>query len=148
MLAIGAGQRHKRSDIQPGVAQQAFGHVFVHAGGGAENVRADKRQIRHAQHPLQGTIFAQCAMNNREHDVNLGQCLRIARVNQLALLHARYGGDTDVRWIERDMRRIVCVQQVLTGIVHVPLSLLINAQQNDIKTALINRINDIFGRLQ
>ncbi|MNN13768.1 hypothetical protein D3C81_1268090 [compost metagenome] len=46
------------------------------------------------------------------------------------------------------MRRIVCVQQILTGIVDVPLALLINPQQYDIKTALINRINDIFGRLQ
>jgi hypothetical protein len=46
------------------------------------------------------------------------------------------------------MRRIVSIQQILAGIVNVPLALFINAQQHHVETAFIDRINDIFGRLQ
>ncbi|MNT39695.1 hypothetical protein D3C72_1759640 [compost metagenome] len=46
------------------------------------------------------------------------------------------------------MRWIVCIQQILTGIVYMPLALFINAQQDHIKAAFINRIHDIFSRLQ
>lgn len=46
------------------------------------------------------------------------------------------------------MGRIVSIQQILAGIVNVPLALLINAQQHHVETAFIDRINDIFSRLQ
>lgn len=46
------------------------------------------------------------------------------------------------------MRRIVGVKQIALLVVNVPLTLFINAQQHDLKAALINRVNDIFGRLQ
>ncbi|MNH38426.1 hypothetical protein D3C79_994530 [compost metagenome] len=52
LLAVGTGQGDKRRHIQPGIAQQALGDVFIHAGGGTEHVGADERQIRHPQHPL------------------------------------------------------------------------------------------------
>ncbi|MNN13767.1 hypothetical protein D3C81_1268080 [compost metagenome] len=95
-LAIGARERHKRRDVQPGVTQQAFGHVFIHASRRAKDIGADERQVRHTQHPLQGTVFAQGAVYNRENHVNLRQRLRIPRVNQLALHDARYGGNADL----------------------------------------------------
>lgn len=46
------------------------------------------------------------------------------------------------------MRRIVGIQQILAGVVNMPLALFINAQQDHVKPAFIDRINDIFGRLQ
>lgn len=51
LRAVGAGECDKRGDGEPGVAQQTFGHVFVHTGRRAQHIGADERQIRHAQHP-------------------------------------------------------------------------------------------------
>ena len=95
LVAVGAGERDERRDIQPGVAQQAFGDVFVHARGGAEYVRADERQVGHAQHPLQRTIFPQRAVHDREDHVDLGECLSIAGIDKLPLRDAGYGGDAN-----------------------------------------------------
>lgn len=87
-------------------------------------------------------------MNDREDNVDLGESLCVAGVDELPLRDAGYGGDAHFRRIKGDMRRIVSIQQILAGIVNVPLPLFINAQQHHVETAFIDRINDIFGRLQ
>ena len=87
-------------------------------------------------------------MNNREDDVDLGESLSIAGVDELPLHDAGYGGDANFRRIKGDLCRIVSIQQILAGIVNVPLALFINAQQHHVETAFIDRVNDIFGRLQ
>ena len=71
LLAVGAGQGNKRRHVQAGVTQQAFSDIFIHAGGGTEDIGADEWQVRHAQHPLQGAIFTQRAVDNRENDIEL-----------------------------------------------------------------------------
>ncbi len=83
LMTVGAGQGNKRRNRQPGIAQQTLGHVFVHAGGGAEDVGADEGQVSHPQHTLQRTIFPKGAVNNRENDVDGRQRLAAIGVNQL-----------------------------------------------------------------
>src|SRR5690606_9428258 len=66
-IAVGASERHERRNIQTGVAQETFCDVFIHAGGRAQHIGTDKWQVRHPQHALQRAVFAQRAVNDREH---------------------------------------------------------------------------------
>ena len=67
---------------------------------------------------------------------------------QLILCHARHNRDAHVRRIQGDVCRIVSIKQVTVGVIDMPLSLLIDTQQHNVEPALINRIDDVFGRLQ
>ena len=87
-------------------------------------------------------------MNDWENNINLGESLCVTCVDELSLHDAGYGGDANFRRIKGDMCRIVGIKQILAGIVNVPLALFINAQQHHVETAFIDRIDDIFGRLQ
>ena len=89
LRAVGAGQGDKRRDGETGVAQQAFGHIFVHTGRRAQHIGSDERQIGHAQHPLQGTVFAQRAVDDGENYIDGRQRLTAFGVNQLLRLAAR-----------------------------------------------------------
>lgn len=81
--AVGAGQGDERRHRQPGIAQQALGHVFIHADRRAEHAGADERHIGHAQQPLQRAVLPQRAVHDREDDVELAQRAGAARFNQL-----------------------------------------------------------------
>jgi hypothetical protein len=50
--------------------------------------------------------------------------------------------------VQRDQRRVFRIQQEVGGIVKVPLPLLINAQQRDVKLLFVDGIQNIFCRLQ
>ena len=108
-IAVGASERDERCNIQTGVAQQTFSDVFIHAGGRTQHIGADKRQVRHPQHALQGAVFAQRAVNDREHHVNLCQRLRVPGIDKLSLCHAWNRCDADIRRIKGDARRIISV---------------------------------------
>ena len=108
-IAVGASERDERCNIQTGVAQQTFCDVFIHAGGRTQHIGADKRQVRHPQHALQGAVFAQRAVNDREHHVNLCQRLRVPGIDKLSLCHAWNRCDADIRRIKGDARRIISV---------------------------------------
>ena len=120
LRAVGAGQGDKRGDGEPGIAQQTFGHVFVHTGRGTQHIGTNERQIRHAQHPLQGAILAQRAVDDGENHIDSRQRLAAVGVNQLLCFAAR-----DLRQGHRgrtqgNAGRILSIEQVVAGVVDVP----------------------------
>ena len=143
LRAVGAGECDKRGDGEPGVAQQTFGHVFVHTGRRAQHIGADERQIRHAQHPLQGAIFTQRAVDDRENHIDGRQRLAAFGVNQLLRFAARDLRQSHRGRAQGNAGRILCVEQVVAGVVDVPQPLFINTQQNHIEARFINRFHDI-----
>lgn len=68
-----SGQGHEGRDRQPGIAQQTFADVLVHAHRRTEHIGADKRQVGHAQQPLQATVFTEGPVDNREDHIDMAQ---------------------------------------------------------------------------
>ena len=80
--AVGARQGDERRHRKPGIAQQALGHVFIHADRRAEHAGADERHIGHAQQPA-ASRPPQRAVHDRENNVQLAQRAGAARFDQL-----------------------------------------------------------------
>lgn len=53
-----------------------------------------------------------------------------------------------VRAVQRDQRRVLGVEQVVGGVVDVPLPLFVDPQQRDVKLLFVDCIHNVFGRLQ
>ena len=109
LLAIGAGQGDERGNRQSGITQQALGDVFVHTGGGPEDVGTDEGQVSHAQHALQRAVFPEGTVNNRENHIDGGQRLAAVGVDQLLRVTARNLRQGDVGRTQGDTGRILRV---------------------------------------
>ncbi|VTN14415.1 Uncharacterised protein [Raoultella terrigena] len=83
-----------------------------------------------------------------ENDVDGGQRLTAVGINQLPGLAAGNLRQRDIGGTQRNMGRILRVQQIVTGIVNVPETLFINPQQNDVEARFINCFHDVLRRLQ
>ena len=87
-------------------------------------------------------------MHDREDDVQLAQRAGAARFDQLLFFLARDQRHVLVRAVQRDQRRVLGVEQVVGGVVDVPLPLFVDPQQRDIKLLFVDCIHNVFGRLQ
>ncbi len=139
---------NERRHGNPGIAQQAFADVLVHAHGRAQHVGADKRQVGHAQQALQAAVFAEGAVDDREDHIDMFQRGLAGGFHQLLAGLARHHGQFTIGLIEGDQRRIFFVEQKARGVVEVPVAGLVNADQDRLKARTVQCIDDVARRLQ
>ena len=68
-LPVGAEDGDVLDDGQAGLGEEALHHVLVHAGGGAEDAGADVGDAGQLKQALDGAVFAESAVKDREDDV-------------------------------------------------------------------------------
>ena len=87
---------------------------------------------------------AKSAVNDREDDVDGRQRLAAIGVNQLLRLASGNLRQRNIGRAQGNMGRILRIEQIVTGVVNMPLPLLINPQQNYVEARFIDRFHDIF----
>lgn len=132
----------------PASRNTRLGHVLVHRHRRAEHAGAHERQVGHAQQPLQRAVFAQGAVHDGKHHVDLRQ--RLLRLDglQLLLLRARQQRHAATTAMQRNARRVVGMQQKAVRVVDVPLALLVDTDQHRLEALRVQRIQDVARRLQ
>ena len=70
-------------DRQSGGGEETLHHVFVHAGGGAEDARADVSDVGKFEQSLDGAIFAEGSVQHGKNNVDGNEV--IARAIKLAI---------------------------------------------------------------
>jgi len=139
--------RSPRHHQDPGLRQQALGHVFVHADGRAEGPWPDVGDVRQLQQALHGSVLAVGSVQNREHHVVVAE------------QGARRGHRTAVVWVDRHFQRAPHrfqaerariargTQQSLFGF-RPPAALLVDADQHGLEAIAIERNEDVARRQQ
>lgn len=83
-------------------------------------------------------------MNNREDHVNGRQRLAAIGVNQLLRFASGNLRQRNIGWAQGNMGGVLRIEQIVAGVVDMPLPLLINPQQNYVEARFIDRFHDIF----
>ncbi len=58
-------------DRQPGIAEEALHHVFVHAGRRAQHARADVGDLGQIEQSLNGAVLAEGPVQHRKDDIHI-----------------------------------------------------------------------------
>ena len=83
-------------------------------------------------------------MNNRENDVDGRQRLAAIGVNQLLRFASGNLRQGNIGWAQGNMGGVLRIEQIVAGVVDMPLPLLINPQQNDVEARFVDGFHDIF----
>ena len=75
LLPLARPDHRVRADLQPEGGEDALHVLLVHADGGREHARADVGDTGEFEQALQGAVLAVGAVQHREDDVDLAECL-------------------------------------------------------------------------
>lgn len=130
-------------DARPG--QQGAGDRLIHADGGGQRAAADKGDAGHLEQPLDGSVLAVFAVQNREHNVYLDNLTGMAAVQ---------GNQPAHRAVRREERNAVArvllpcaaCDVVRAAVGQEPAAGLVDANENDFIFFFWNVINNAFCR--
>ena len=81
---VSAQESQVPHEREPGVAEEALHHVFVHAGGRAQHAGADVSEVSQLEQALDGAVLAKGAVQHGKDDVHVDGAIFQAALRDIA----------------------------------------------------------------